>query len=350
MKRTILLTLGFVSVMSVCIAQKAIVGAYYFDGWSGDKQELSTKLVNNFSERQPKWGWITSSQSVMDEQIEAAHSAGLSFFNFCWYNKGGDRFKTDPLNKALQYFRNSARTSELKYCLTVCNNAGFDIQPGDWAGMTNEWITQFKTSNYLLVDGKPLIVIYSINNMVKDFGGVAGAKNAIDQFRSAAAGQGLNGVIIGTVTAPDNKNNITLAQQCGLDFLTGYNYHVVGFSKTMRATPIANMQAAEQKLWNKFPIVSSLKYVPAVTLNWDPRAWANSLNHYDSLPYYVGYSPQSVAKSVQGAINWVYNNPTSTYSEKIIFLYAWNEMGEGAWLTPSKNGVNMLSDLRNVIY
>jgi hypothetical protein len=34
------------------------------------------------------------------------------------------------------------------------------------------------------------------------------------------------------------------------------------------------------------------------------------------------------------------NNPGVLPHEKIGLLYAWNENGEGAWLTPGKTGLN----------
>ena len=62
------------------------VGAYYFDGWTGHYPiHITNALTTTFAGREPKWGWITSSQKIMDEQIGLASDAGLSFFDFCWY-------------------------------------------------------------------------------------------------------------------------------------------------------------------------------------------------------------------------------------------------------------------------
>ena len=60
-------------------------GAYYFDGWTGIYPwHITPELVKSFPNREPKWGWITSSQEVMNEQISLASKSGLSFFSFCW--------------------------------------------------------------------------------------------------------------------------------------------------------------------------------------------------------------------------------------------------------------------------
>ena len=102
------------------------------------------------------------------------------------------------------------------------------------------------------------------------------------------------------------------------------------------------MQEAESKVWDQFPKVSSLPCIPLVTLNWDARPWVSGNNYYSKTPYFSGYSEQSVFKSVKQSISWLKAHPLATTKEKLILLYAWNEYGEGAWLTPggrNKNGL-----------
>jgi len=101
-------------------AHEIKLGAYYFDGWTGKyAQHISPKLMNSFSNRKPKWGWITSSQKIVDQQILAASGAGLSFFSFCWYYSGKDKYKGEPLNNALKFFQKSEYTGKMEYCLIL---------------------------------------------------------------------------------------------------------------------------------------------------------------------------------------------------------------------------------------
>ena len=75
-----------------------MIGAYYFDGWSGknNSQELwaqeapthlTEKLYNDYNERQPIWGWRNDDLAIMERQIDIASQNGITFFLFCWYWK-----------------------------------------------------------------------------------------------------------------------------------------------------------------------------------------------------------------------------------------------------------------------
>jgi len=127
------------------------------------------------------------------------------------------------------------------------------------------------------------------------------------------------------------------AEQCGFDMLTGYNYHSAGFTvKGQRQIPIDSMISAEYRVWNKFKKLTSLPYIPVSTLNWDPRPWANALNNFSIAPYFVEFSSKSVYRSIKSLSKWIQLHPQETTKEKIALVYAWNEYGEGSWLTPSK--------------
>jgi len=322
------------------------LGAYYFDGWTGAyPSHITQTLIDSFPEREPKWGWKTSSQEIVDEQIILAAKAGLSFFSFCWYYNGAEKFKTEPLNQAQRLFLKSPEKNKLKYCLLVANHQGFEISPSDWSIVTSEWINQFKDPSYLRVDGKPLLIFFS--SLISKFGTADAVGLALNNFREAAKKAGLNGVTIALCTNPD-ETAIKDAELCGFDVLTGYNYHTAGYGNS-RKLPINNLINGEFLAWNRFSKFSKLKYIPVVTLNWDARPWATPDNTYSTSPYYVGYSPGSVFKSVQNCIGWLNTNVGTATKERVAILYAWNEIGEGPYLTPSKNGINMLEGVKKAL-
>ncbi|MBB5635204.1 hypothetical protein HDE68_001089 [Pedobacter cryoconitis] len=326
------------------------LGAYYFDGWTGRyTQHISPKLMNSFAERKPKWGWITSSQKIVDQQILAASGAGLSFFSFCWYYSGKDKYKGEPLNNALKFFQKSAYTGKMQYCLMVANHKGFEIGKEDWAIVQAEWIRQFKTAGYLKVDDKPLLILFSVQSLIDNLGSVDSVRSAFRTLKTAAISSGLNGVTIAACVSGD-KRSISQAEECGFDILTGYNEHNAGLaSKTTQQIPIDSMQAAEKRLWSRVVKTSHLNYIPVSTLNWDPRPWSAPNNKYDTAPYFVGYSEKSVYKSVSGMVSWMGKHAAQITHEKIGILYAWNENGEGAYLTPSVKGPDFLRGLQKAL-
>lgn len=345
----LLVIVFFTFVPSILFAQnkELTLGAYYFDGWTGKYPiHITESLKTSFSQREPKWGWVTSSQNIVDKQIQLAHKAGLSFFSFCWYFNGEDNFRNEPLNNALQLYEKSPYRNRLKYCLMVTNHAGFFITPKNWDFVVSEWISQFKSDSYLKIGGKPLLIFFSVSSLVEQFGSEAAVKSALDTLRAKAS---INGFKEITIASCVSQKTISQAETCGFDVLTGYNYHSVGFISKSQQIPIDSMQVSEGRLWNVIARTSKLKYIPVSTLNWDPRPWANGKNSYDKAPYFVGYSEKSVYKSVSELIKWMYRNPGKTTADKVALLYAWNENGEGAYLTPSKKGPNFLRGLRKAI-
>jgi hypothetical protein len=325
---------------------KVEFGAYYFDGWRANSNLLTKSLVDSFSERQPVWGWVTSTQKIVDAQIIAASDAGLSFFSFCWYYD--KNVKIDSINQALSFYRRSTYKNKLKYCLMVANHSGYHITPENWKMVQKEWIANFKSNTYLTVEKKPLLIFFSVGSLVQEFGSAELVKAAFDSFRKAAVDEGLKGVEIAGCVSPF-KEEVETAEKCGFDILTGYNYHGHGLLAKMQRTPIDSMQRADKRCWNLMPALSKLPYIPVTTLNWDPRPWNNPKNKNNFEPYFKGFSPSSVYKSIIGAKTWINQNAAYTPSERIALLYAWNEYGEGAYLTPTKSGPNPLTGVKRAI-
>lgn len=331
--------------------RRAKIGAYYFDGWKKIKgnPHLTSLLINQYSEREPKWGWVTSTQKNVDNQIIAASEAGLNFFSFCWYYNG--KHPIDSANRALSYFNQSKVNKTLNFCLMVANHEGYELGPAEWPIVCEEWIKQFKSNKYLTVEGKPLIIFFSVGSLVKKFKTTEGVKNAFKMLRDRAKSEGLGGVTIAACVSNSSKE-IRLATESTFDNLTGYNYHGYGFlgrPKGVARVSIDKMQNAEKSLWTTISNMSSLPYIPVTTLNWDPRPW-KAINSANFVPYFSGFSSNSVYRSLTNCIEWMDLNVGETTKEKIAILYAWNEYGEGAYLTPSKSGANVLEGVKKAIY
>jgi len=76
------------------------IGAYYFEGWAGRNKladdpgqpwarnaptHLTKRMIYEFPDREPIWGWRDDSLAIMERQIDLAADHGLAFFAFCWY-------------------------------------------------------------------------------------------------------------------------------------------------------------------------------------------------------------------------------------------------------------------------
>jgi len=334
---------------SLLFAQKGKnkVGAYYFDGWSGTTFHITDDLKTNYTNREPVWGWVTSEQKIVDEQITMAADAGLSFFSFCWYHRNGKTPEELPENRAISFYKASKNVKKLEYCLLVANHGGFDVGPENWDKLTKIWLEEFKNPQYLLVDKKPLLIFFEFTSLIKNFGSPEAVSEAFARLRKSASDAGLSGASIAICAG--SPDGVAKAEACGADVVTGYNYHSAGFKGKELAIPIDTLQTAEQSLWGKLAQPANKPYIPVSTIGWDPRPWSNDKNKYNERPYFTGFSAQSVEQSVKGLLNWMNANVSSMTTERIGLLYAWNENGEGAWLTPGKSGLNPLTGLKTAL-
>ncbi|WP_420147484.1 glycoside hydrolase family 99-like domain-containing protein [Spirosoma sp.] len=320
------------------------IGAYYFDGWSGTTFHITDDLKTNYSDREPVWGWVTSKQEIVDEQIALAASSGLSFFSFCWYHRNGRTIEELPENRALGLYKKSKNVKKLEYCLLVANHGGFDVGPENWEKLTDIWLDEFKHPQYMRVANKPLLIFFEFTSLIKNFGSPEAVSVAFEKLRKRAVDAGMPGASIAICAG--SPDGIAKAESAGADIITGYNYHSVGFKGPNQAIPIDTLHSAEQQLWSKLSSVAKKPYIPVSTMGWDPRPWSNEKNKYQERPYFTGFSAQSVQQSVNGLLNWMNAHDSSLTQERIGLLYAWNENGEGAWLTPGKHGLNPLNGLK----
>jgi len=332
------------------IAQRSDItlGAYYFDGWSTPKSgHLTAKLRDSFPERKPKWGWMTSTPQIMKEQIDLAADAALSFFSFDWYYPDGDKknFRQDPLNHALSLYLTAPNKSRLKFCLMIANHAGQEIGPDDWPAVTDEWARLMKDPDYLKVSGKPYLAFFDLRSLVRLFGSKDAVHKAVDELRSKT---GQPGATIAVCVSP-NARAVQDAKDCGFDMVTGYNYPDPAYKDLKKEHHVDSLAHFGNWVWNQFRN-AALPYIPVATLNWDPRPWANGSNFYSRSVRYTGYDSSSVYRSIQALRGWISSNTSSTSPEHVALLYAWNEYGEGAWLTPSENdNLHLLSGVKKAL-
>jgi len=343
-------TLIFCFSFSV-LALEVKVGAYYFDGWTGKTKHISQKLMS-FSERKPIWGWVTSTQSVVESQIDLASNFGIDFFNFCWYfdHKGDNSSNLsdkDPKNNAMQLFLKAGNSAKMEFCITVANHNGYDIDASDWPNLVKYWVSLFKNKSYLKVDNKPYITFFDFERLVQTFGNEEQLTKALKYLKDYAVSQGLSGVSIAICSSP-SSDRISRIEKVGFDVITYYNRHEQGMlNRFGNIYPMKDLQNGDIKALNNYKRLTMLPIVPTVTLGWDkrPQEYKDTKNISSR---FDGYSQISVKASVLGVKNWIRNNRGKVLgSVPIMNIYAWNEYAEGAWLTPSeKFGNSLLEGLK----
>lgn len=332
------------------------VGAWYFGGWSfksdpeGHTFHISPTLVKDYDFRRPVWGWREDTPGVMERQIDAAADNGLSFWGFCWYENSlnpDNKETMDQLNIALDLFLKAENRTRLDFFLLSC----FPVSPANWQQVCDETIRYFKEPNYYRVDNKPVIAFFNADEMLRGLGGEAGVKEALSRYRETARSRGFGEVLIGARTFP-RANDPGFQQKylaCGFDFLTTYNNADDGRVKAGE-NAFGFLQEGDRKSWNEISAHSDVPFLPVVGAGYDMRPWAKD---HPTLPasdyWYANPSAVEIGRHLRAGMQWVKSNPGKALGRSVI-LYAWNENGEGAWLTPdSETGDARLKAIKKVI-
>lgn len=310
---------------------RAMVGAYYFDGWAGSHgstgveawakdapTHLTKRMLDEFSDREPIWGWRDDRPEIMEQQIDLAADHGIAFFAFCWYwHSTQEQIDNDPKHTGLSLFLRAGNNDRMKFCLLVANHEGFLIgSTENWRKAAERWVSYFADKRYVTVDGKPLVIIFNPAD---------GHSDGLSVLQATAKRAGFRGVAVAACGRGDPK--------LGYAYRTHYNI-VPGYADGSQEHPYSELVAAHQQAWSGS---REQPYIPEVTAGWDKRPWEGpqGLNQKPGW-YFPDRTPTAFGQFLRSALEWMDEHPEQTTKERLVLVYAWNEFGEGGYIAPTK--------------
>jgi Glycosyltransferase WbsX len=315
------------------------VGAYYFPGWPTQQE---WKVLDAFPERTPLLGYYREGDpTVMDWQIKWAVEHGIAFFAFDWYWDRGRRHVEHALHEG--YLRSCFRPY-LKFCLLWANhNPPGSSSEADLLAVTDHWITHyFRRAEYLTLDGKPVIIVFSPRRLREDMGSEA-VGVAIRHLRERMTAAGFPGLfLIGSVRADRNEQALLRAE--GYDAGTGYNYPRAGMQDDAAATaPYDDAVDGYERIWNDIAQAGIIDYAPVAEPGWDSRPWDG-----DKALVRTGRRPEKFRDMLVRARAFADRHPIAG-GKRLVLIEAWNEYGEGAVIEPHREwGFGYLDAIRSV--
>ena len=323
-----------------------MVGAYYFDGWAGRHRladaeawakdaptHLTKRMLDEFPDREPIWGWRDDRQEVMEQQIDLAADHGIAFFAFCWYwHPTRGQINDDPKHTGLNLFLKARNSDRMKFCLLVANHQGFLIESTEnWRKAAVGWMPYFVDKRYVTVDGKPLVVVFNPAD---------GHSEGLAALQAEAKKAGLPGVAIAACGRGDPK--------LGYTYRTHYNI-TLGYTGGSESHSYSELVTAHQQAWAGS---REQPYIPEITAGWDKRPWEgpSGLNQKPGW-YFRDRTPAAFGQFLQSAIDWMDKHREQTTKERLVLVYAWNEFGEGGYIAPTKGDPNgrYLDALKSVV-
>ena len=275
-------------------------------------------------------------------QAELAKEYGIE--GFCYYHYwfgSGRRMLERPVNEIL-----ASGEPNFPFCLCWANHSWSNI----WQGLANrtlveqtypgmddhkehfEWLLQaFTDSRYITVDGKPLFLIYSPED-------IPDVRRVLDYWRDLAIKAGLKGLHLVGVNYGGSGWDPSTA---GLDASTWQplppkDGHIPWRYLALKIERLFGKKKSHLTVYDYAEVLDSLvrKTVPPFTdyptvlPNWDntPRSGENGLVLH-------GSTPELFRRLLRRAFSLVNHETTE---KRIVFIKAWNEWAEGNYLEPDQ--------------
>ncbi len=294
-------------------------------GWS---------CVTPYEEYRPVLGYYDEgSAETADWEIKFLTEHGVDFQAFCWY--------ADSSNAPLKVTRNSihlhdgymnARYSDkMKYCLIW--EAANGAHPKDSNAFRSYfvpfWIENyFKDDRYMVIDNKPVLLVFSIGSFINDMGSASACKTELDYLREEVKKLGFDDLII---LASHSTDSETL-KNAGLDGCCAYNWGTSGYDVDYS---IEKITACAD--------IGKTYTVPTLSTG------------FNSLPWHGKRYPNMSVADYKRGLMWLRDTyfetyPKETWQQRFLMLSTWNEYGEGTYIMPAEklNGFGYLDTIREV--
>lgn len=314
-----------------------LVGAYYFAGWwstpvpSNYLTSHTTDWRPQYPEREPAFGWFDDTQSAVDGEIALAADGGLDFFVFDYYAEVGPNNPgaSENANNGLKYYLTSTNKPRLKFAILYVNHPYSPTET--WDATIAYWISLMKDSQYVSIEGKPVLIVYRPDFLRTSWGSDAAARGALERLRAQAAAAGLPPLLIGggTVYEPGDAEAAAIAD--GYDFLTTYSL-AVNDAALFPTVPTAygDVTRVQSASWRALATSSSPPYVPSALSGWDARPIPEGTN------FVVGRSPAGVRAMAAAERDAIDRYARFRLGDTgVALVYAWNELSEGGYVVPT---------------
>jgi hypothetical protein len=296
-----------------------------------------------------------------EAQAELAKQYGV--YGFCYWHYwfgNGKRLLERPFNEVLQ-----SGSPDFPFCLAWANHTWSGIWDGcpdkilikqEYPGVEDhkkhfyKVLPAFKDSRYILVDDKPIFIIFNPNE-------IPDLPEYIELWRSLAINEGLSGIyFVGLfqITQLDHKN---------IQYFDAITSHPPGGEISLIESSKNKLQKFIKKLsnlivcgkkkpkrysyldYNQYSLPKDKyisNFIPSVVPNWDntPRSGINGI-------VLEGATPKTFSIALNRAVSYVQND---NHINNIIFIKAWNEWAEGNYIEPDqKYGLKWLEEIKKVI-
>jgi hypothetical protein len=327
------------------------IGVHYFPGWKdnqlGAAYPIPWEKIKPFPEREPAMGWYTEGEvSVISKHLEWMGSYGIDYVVFNWY---WGRDNKPMMAHALNAYLQAPVKHGVKLSIMWANHTTYIFSKQQLEAMFRFWAQRYMfRDDYLKVDGKPVVFIFSADVLNKN--AVAIGMKPSELFAMADGifrEAGLAGIrFIGG--AGGAQPGFDYSSASGYAGFSAYNFHGTALKRFPGGRQIshsyAELDEGYRDHWNWFFTQAEGIYVVPMSSGWDKRPWGGSKDpeHDKSVS-----NPAQFEAHLREAKRLMDANPVKT--QRMGVICCWNEFGEGSYIEPTKkDGFSYLEKVKKV--
>lgn len=315
------------------------VCAFYFPGWPNYSKWRCIQDVAPI--RKPVLGYYDEANpEVVDWQIKWAVENGISCFFVDWYWRQGARH----LEHWFEAYKEARYRDYLDVAIMWANHlpAGSHTME-DWERVTQHWIdAYFGMETYYRVDGRPVIILWSPENLRRDLGGADEVRKAFEMSQRMAREAGYDGISFVAMGYSFGEVRAKELEYEGYVAMT--TYHEWGDAPNISEEPprkrFSDVAATVEQAWSRKEAQSgNLAYWPVVDTGWDSRPW-----HGEKGLVIHGRNAGLFEQMLRKARRFC-----EEHGKERVVLAPVNEWGEGSYIEPcTEYGFDMYHAVRDV--
>lgn len=281
---------------------------------------------------------------VMARQIELAKLYGLSGFCFYYYWFDGHRLLEKPIE---MFLGNTSAEFDFPFCLCWANENwtrrwdGAESEvlmaqrhgPEDHARVFADLARHFEDKRYIRIDGRPVVLLYR-PTIIPDL------PDMLAIWREAATARGLPGIFV----VATNAFGFDDPETHGFDAICGFPPHGVQAPAVNQLFQLINSEFAGA-IFRYSDVVDSETRRLAATIADPPEraaasfpgvmvAWDNEARKPTRGNVFHGSVPGEYHRWLSAAVQ--YTQAMNPPDRQLVFVNAWNEWAEGAYLEPDR--------------
>jgi lipopolysaccharide biosynthesis protein len=272
---------------------------------------------------------------VMERQVELAKLYGIAGFCFHYYWFAGKRL----LEKPLEHFLNTP-SLDISFCINYANENwtrtwdGSEKEmlmeqqhsPEDDVAMIKDACRYFRDPRYVRIDGKPVFIVYRIG-LFPDM------RATIERWRETCQAEGIGEIFVVTVRSFQPIDPSETGADAAVEFPPHGRKQAVDVSQFVLNTQYTGIVYDYRSM-----VIGNCGIKPEeldhIVLRGIMPSWDNTARRPDGGNVYLGATPELYKMWLTHICDYTLEHYPPDHN--LIFINAWNEWAEGAYLEPDR--------------